>query len=133
VKWRHAITESDYRRLYVMAKELCRRLDSEYRDLLLQPPSHEEQDRSSSEEIKAGRLKWKSTQADLVYIMDRLIEAGLLEATSTEIAGHFDYGSVSKDPPKTYRDMRKKLKDGFTYPSKERILRLIDALQRDLR
>ncbi|MEO6046911.1 MAG: hypothetical protein ABIQ57_05505, partial [Candidatus Kapaibacterium sp.] len=68
-----------------------------------------------------------------VFIIDALKEAGYCRATDAMIVDHFDYRSQSKDKAKTYRDMRKKLREGASYTDRARLDHLIRILTEGLR
>lgn len=74
-------------------------------------------------------LNWKGSLTDLVAIMDTLKNAGYLNATDNEIVAHFNHNSQSKDPVKTYRDTRRKIKAGDNQPDSIRLKLLIAELQ----
>ncbi|MDB5033099.1 MAG: hypothetical protein JWQ98_340 [Chlorobi bacterium] len=73
-------------------------------------------------------IEWMAHQVDLVFIIDALKEAGYCRATDAVIVDHFDYRSQSKDKAKTYRDMRKKLREGTSYADRARLDHLIRIL-----
>ncbi|MEP7220180.1 MAG: hypothetical protein ABI876_14750, partial [Bacteroidota bacterium] len=91
--WHHALSSVEYQRLQAMADELQTYVDEGFRRKVFSQDEASEArmpgDNHAAEIVGEGRppklLSWESTQADLIYIMDRLIEAGLLQATSAEI------------------------------------------------
>ncbi len=91
--------------------------------------------RSSSESLVdpvVPLLQWAGSQTDLVYVMDCLKEAGLMNATARAITEHFDYGGEAKNKAKTYNDTRTKMQAGGGHPSKDKIMKLIEALKERL-
>lgn len=90
-------------------------------------------DVAATPESAIGAMPWPAHQKDLVFIMDALKEAGYMTTTDAMIVQHFKYDSGAKDRAKTYRDLRKKLRDGECHPDRVRLERLIEILRNGLR
>jgi hypothetical protein len=132
-KYRHAISWEELDRLRQLLHDLKTEDLATFRHEVVSLIRGEQYQVSGKENTGGGEpLAWEGTQTDLVYIMDCLREAGFLDSPDSAITEHFNYGGAAKDKAKTYRDLRKKIREGSSHPDRTRIEKLIAVLQREL-
>lgn len=135
----HGITESQCDELRKLRGELKEQCAARIRERLISTPASEPvADGNADEPLVSASpslepIRWPSHQKDLVFIMDALKAAYAMEATDGMIVGHFAYDSDAKDRAKTYRDLRKKLRDGDCHPDRVRLEMFIETLKKGLR
>ncbi|MEO5931632.1 MAG: hypothetical protein ABIR47_16980 [Candidatus Kapaibacterium sp.] len=131
-QYRHAISHEEYVLLLTIYKDLRLKHTQSIRQ---EVQSVDERDArgAANDRIGIDPIEWMAQQVDLVFVTDALKDAGYCRATDPVLVEHFEYGSAAKDKAKTFRDTRKKLREGASHPDRMRLEKLIQLLQAGLR
>ena len=138
LRYRHALLSSDLDRVRLIMQELERTYVS---DVLSEIQCRREA-LSKVKEVEEERIpvtanlqrpKWICPQVDLIFIVDCLKKAGYISVRDAEIPEIFSFESSAKDVSRNLRNLRLKVNKGESHPQRDKLLLLMNALEKGIR